>query len=441
MRGTLASAGALGFDPAGGLRRDLRRAGALLLLLVFGVGGASALVRINGAVIAAGEIDAASGVQRIQHPVGGLVAQVRVQNGAHVKAGDILLVLDPTVSRANATITANAVDELAARQARLQSERDGLSAIRFPPELTQRAADPAVSAVMQGETRLFRLRQGARTGEAAQLLQQKGQLSQEIKGYEAESASKTREIGFIDQELTGVRKLYDQHLVPLSRLTALERGAEDLHGQVAQLQASAASARGKISEIDLRIIQVTENSRTEAGGQLSDVQNQLAELREKKTAAVAALQQVDIRAPEPGVVERLAVRNVGAVVAPGQVIMDLVPESPLPRVTARVQPSDLQRVVVGRAAVVRLSALGRPSAELEGTVARVSTEAQVDERTGASFYTVEVLLPAAQASRLAAAHVTMGMPVEVFIQTPPRSLLSYVTRPLTDQLHHAFRED
>jgi len=430
------------FDPLGDLRLDLRRALLLAGVLVVGVGGLSGFVQVNGAVIATGRVDDTGAIQRIQHPTGGVVSQIRVHDGSVVRAGDVLLVLDPTVSRASATITSNAVDALAARQARLESERDGAAQIRFPADLLARRDDANVATLLRGETDLFRLRAGARAGQEAQLRSQKTQIAAEIRGLEDQKADKIREIAVVSRELDAVRKLYDQHLVPLVRLDALERDAEELQSQVHQLGSSAASERARLSELDLRIIQLGQESRSQAGAELSDVVNQLAELRQRSVAAQSAYSHIELRAGGAGVVEQLAVENIGAVIAPGQVVMDIVSASARPRIEARVRAQDAPRVRPGRPAVVRTAALQPGMAsEIAGQVERISSETSRDERSGAEFYTVTIVISPEAAHRAAGLQLSAGAPVEVYIQTPPRSLLSYVTEPLADQFRRAFRED
>ncbi|HEY5107391.1 MAG TPA: HlyD family type I secretion periplasmic adaptor subunit [Caulobacteraceae bacterium] len=430
-----------GYDPAASIARDLRRAWMLVGALILAGLLMASVIRVAGAVIAPGELVVASDIKRIQHPTGGVVAQINVHDGSRVRAGDVLISLDPTAMGANVTIVSDAVDELLAKQARLQAERDGRRSIVFPPDLMGRASQPGAAAVIKAEVQLFDLRTGARAGEKAQLRERASELGQQVKGFEEEMAAKQAEVKLIENELVGVRSLYDQHLVPLSRLNALERSAVQLRGDIGQLTASVAEAREKISEVALQSIQVDEVARTDAGGQLSETENQLAELQQKKVAAQQDFKRIQIRSPQDGIVDKLSAHTVGGVIAPAETIMLIVPDRDRLRVEARIRPRDIAKVHLGQEAMLRLSAFDqRTTPELAGRVSRISPDLTSDPRTGASYYVVETDIPDAQIRRLEGRRLTAGMPVEVFVQTHQRTIMSYLVGPLTDQLKRAFRD-
>jgi HlyD family secretion protein len=432
---------ALASDSQSPIRRNLRLVGLILAGLVVGLGGLAAVIPINGAVIAAGQVTVSSEVKKVQHPTGGVVAEIRVKDGDRVRQGDVLLALDPTVANANYSITRSGVDELTTEQARLEAERDSRP-MRFPPELLARKADPAVAALMAEELRLFRLHADDRSGQKAQLRERENQLRQEIAGFQEESDAKQKQIVLIGPELAGVRQLYAKQLIPLTRLNSLERDAAQLRGDVGQLAASVAEARGKIAEIELGIIGVDQDSRSKAGGELSDVQNKLTELQQRNVTAEQEYRRVLIRAPQDGVVDRLAFHTVGGVIAPGEAILYLVPDKDRLSVETRVRPTDVDQVKPGQIAMVRFSAFDvRTTPELRGVVNRVSAETHADEHTGATYYTATVDLPPAQLERLHGLKLVAGMPVESFIQTRPRTMLAYIAKPLGDQLHRSFREN
>ena len=270
----------------GSIRRHLALGVALGAVLVVGVGGWATFTQISGAVIAPGQLVVESDVKKVQHPTGGVVGELRVRDGMHVKAGDILIRLDETQTRANLDIILKALDELSARRARDEAERDGAAAITFPPELLARKdSDPSVAHLIEGETRLFKSRVAGREGQKAQLRERVQQLREEIKGLTEQVAAKAREVGFITGELQGVRELYAKNLVPLARVNALERDAARLDGERGQLLASTASARGKIAETELQIIQIDSEMRTEVGKDLAEIRGKWSELREKRVAA------------------------------------------------------------------------------------------------------------------------------------------------------------
>ena len=437
----MASAASLpSYDPHAAIRRNLRLSVAVLGFLVVGVGGLAATTGLSGAVIGTGQVTAASDVKKVQHPTGGVVAEIRVKDGSRVKAGDVLLTLDPTIVSANMNIVGGAVDELQARQVRLEAERDG-RALRWPGDILAQRADPAVAAAMKDEARLYQLRLQARDGQKAQLRERIAQLKLEIAGYEDQSKAKQREIELIQQELIGVRKLYAQTLVPLTRLNSLERASVELNADVAQLKSSVAQANGKIAEIQLQTIQIDQDARSDAGNQLNDVENKLAELRQRKVTADDEYRRILIRAPQDGVVDRLNVHGPGAVIAPGEAILYIVPDRDRMEVEAKIRPTDVDKIKPGQTAMLRFSAFNlRSTPELKGQVDEVSADTHTEERTGAPFYVVRIEIPPAQLTRLGPLKLTPGMPVESFIQTERRTMLSYVLKPLSDQLSRAFRE-
>ena len=431
---------ALPYDPQAAIKRTLRASLVVLALLVVGAGGLAASTGVSGAVIAQGQLVVASDVKKVQHPTGGVVADIRVKDGAHVRAGDVLLELDPTVASADASIVGGAVDALAARQARLEAERDARP-LRWPADLDKRRKDPAVAAAVKDETRLYQLRLSARQGQEGQLKERVAQLKQEIDGFEGQAKAKQQEIVLVQQELTGVRKLYTQNLVTLSRLNALERAQVELDSDVAQLQSQTAEAKGKIAEIQLQILQLGQEARTDAGNQLNDVENRLAELRQRKVAADDQYRRVLIKAPQDGVVDKLSVHAPGAVIAPGAEILDIVPDKDRLEVEAKIRTADVDKVKPGQTAMLRFSAFNtRSTPEVKGQVEHVSADAHSEERTGASYYLVRVAIPASEVARLGDVKLEPGMPVESFIQTQRRSMLSYLVKPLGDQFRRAFRE-
>lgn len=422
--------------------RHLRLALGVSVFLVVGVGGWACLTEIAGAVIAPGQLVVESDVKKVQHPNGGVISELRVREGARVKAGDVLVRLDETQTRANLDIVLKAIDELEARRARAEAERDGSAAIAFPGDLLDRArADRTVASLIEGERRLFSARTSGREGQKAQLRERVAQLRQEITGLTDQAAAKAREIALITAELKGVRELYAKNLIPYSRLTALERDAARLEGERGQLVAATASTKGKITETQLQVLQIDGDMRTEVGKDLSDIRAKWSELVEKRVAAEDQLKRVDLRAPQDGVVHQLAVHTVGGLVVPSEPAMLIVPSADQLAVEARIQPQDIDSVRLDQRAMLRFSAFNqRTTPEIEGAVIRISADVSQDPKTGASFYTVRIGLPPAQLERLGSLRLVPGMPVEAFLQIGERSVLTYLTKPLSDQIAKAWRE-
>lgn len=412
-------------------------------LVTFGIGGWATTAQISGAVIGSGTVVVDSSVKKVQHPTGGIVGELRVREGDRVTAGEVLIRLDETQTLANATIVTQSMDELLARESRLEAERDGADQIAFPKALIDRTKDAKSDAAhaIAAEQKLFELRRQARSGQKAQLRERSAQLQDEIKGYLGQIDAKQKEVDLIHQELDGVRQLWQKNLVPIQRLTSLERDAARLDGERSQLTGLIAQAKGKIAEIALQIIQVDQDLRTEVGKDLIETRSKLSEVSERKIAAVDQLNRVDIRAPQSGRVHELSVHTVGGVIAPGEQIMLIVPDKDALAVEVKIAPHDIEQVYVGQTARMRFMALDQKATpEIQGEISVVSPDIVRDPRTGQSYYTARVALKADELAKLGTARLVPGMPVEVFIQTPSRTALSYLIRPLQEQAERALKE-
>lgn len=415
---------------------------AVVVILAGGLGGWASTAQISGALIAPGAIVVDSNVKKVQHPTGGVVGELRVRDGDLVKAGDVVVRLDDTVTKASLAIVTKALNGLWARAARLEAEQQGLDKIVFPPMLTDRADDPDVKNVMASESKLFEVRTTGRAGQKAQLRERIAQLNEEIVGLTAQETAKTKEIALVEKELVGVRTLYEQKLVQISRLTVLERDLARLSGERGQYLASRAQAKGKITETELQIIQVDKDLVSEVSKDLRETNDKLGEFVERKVTAEDQLRRIDIRAPQDGMVLQSTVHTVGGVITAGDAIMMIVPQTDDLSVEAKVNPQDIDKLQIGQKTVLRLSAFNqRTTPELNGVVSRVSPDVTTEQRTGQSYYTIRVSMPLEEVARLGDnVKLIPGMPVEAFVQTGDRTMLSYLMKPLSDQLMRSFRE-
>jgi HlyD family secretion protein len=414
---------------------------SILALLVFGVGGLAAMTELSGAVIASGLLVVDSNVKKVQHPTGGVVGELLIREGVRVHAGDIVVRLDETITRANLSIVVKAIDELAARQARLEAERDGEETVSFPPSLTDRKENPDVAKILSAEQKLFELRRAARSGQRSQLQERVAQLREEVRGLTGQANAKGNEVELIGRELQAVRELWQKNLVSISRLTQLEREGTRLEGERGQLTASIAQAKGRISEVELQIIQLDQDLRSEVAKELREIQARFSEYVERKVAADDQLKRIDIRAPIDGVVHQLAVHTVGGVIQAGEQLMLIVPESERLIVEARVNPQDIDQIKIGQRSLMRFAAFNqRTTPEVYGTVTRISADIVLEQRTGASYYVVRIELSEKEVARLGPVKLVAGMPVEAFIETDQRSILSYLVKPITDHGVRAFRD-
>jgi HlyD family secretion protein len=295
--------------------------------------------------------------------------------------------------------------------------------------------------LIDGERRLFDTRRSGREGQKAQLQQRILQIRQEINGLVEQAAAKGREIALIGDELVGVRELWARNLVAVSRVTALERDAARLGGERGQLVAAQAQANGKITETELQILQIDQDMRSETGKELAEIRGRWSELSEKRVAALDQLKRTNLRAPQDGVVHQMTVHTVGGLVVPGEPAMLIVPDADTLAVEMRIQPQDIDSIHLDQKAVLRFAAFNqRVTPEIGGLVSRIAADVSQDAKTGMSYYTARIRVPDAERDRLGKARLVPGMPVETFIQTGERSVLSYLVKPLTDQIAKAWRE-
>jgi HlyD family secretion protein len=428
-------------DARPSIRRHIVVGLAAIMLIAGGIGGWAATTEISGALIAAGSVVVESNAKKVQHPTGGVVGEIAVTNGMNVTVGDILIRLDQTMTRANLQIVSKTLDEMTARRARLRAERDGASEVPWPSAFKDRRHEEGVVELMADEQRLFELRNTTRLGQKRQLRERIAQLNEEASGITAQQAAKSQELVLVNNELEGVRQLWSKQLIQMNRLTALEREAARLDGERAQLIAAAAQGRGKISEIELQITQIDRELASEVGREMREIDGKAGEYAERKVAAEDQLRRIDIRAPISGTVHELNVHTVGGVISAGEQLMLIVPAADRLTVEARVTPQDIDQVRVGQASALRFSAFSqRTTPEINGVVSRVSADVTTEQRTGLTYYTARIAIGSDELARLGDVRLVPGMPVEVFIKTADRTVGSYLTKPLFDQVARAFRE-
>ena len=355
------------------LRRSATTGLAVIGLFGGTIGLWAATSTLSGAVVAPGQFVVDSNVKKVQHPTGGIVGELRVREGDRVKEGDLLIRLDETVTRANLQVVSKQLDEFLARQSRLEAERDGKNELILPEQFEVRSGDPAVVKLMASERTLFEARRSAREGQKSQLRKRISQLEDEISGLRAQQSAKAREAVLIEDELKGVRELYQKNLIQLSRLSALERDAASIEGQRGQLVAAVAQSEGKIAETSLQIIQVDEEDRAEVMKELREIQARVSELIERRVAAEDQLKRIDIRSPSAGYVHQLNVHTIGGVISPAEPAMLIVPDNEELNLEARVMPQEIDQLALGQHAVVRVHASNaRTTPELNGTLTRIS---------------------------------------------------------------------
>lgn len=427
-------------DPDTRIGKSIRQVGLLSAVLVLGIGSASALVPIGGAIIGSGQVGVETNVKKIAHPLGGTIADILVRNGQHVRKGQILIRLDDTVSGSDAELAALTVDQAMAQKARLEAEQLGAPAITFPAALARRT-DPSARKAMEDERRMFAMRRSEGAGMRAQLVARVSQYEQQIAGYRAQIASLHQQRSLMEPQRDSMRTLYEKKLVTLDRLNQLERTAVDLTGSIGSLNAQIAATEARISETREQLIQLGQTRRTDAGNQLTQVNAQFNQQEVRRVSAVDAHDRSVIRAPVDGVVDKMAVTTIGGVVRPADTLLEIVPDRSPMVVEGAISPNDVDRVQTAQPARIRLSGIGGAiTPELRGRITYVGADRVTSPDGLRSYFPVRVSIDPAEVRRYRALVLKPGMPAEIFIETGERSMLSYLTRPLRDQAARAFRD-
>lgn len=416
--------------------------GLAVLALAFGAfGGWAAVAPLDSAVVAPGSLVVESHRRDVQHPEGGIVREILVRDGDRVAAGDVLVRLEPVRADATLAIVRAQTDAVLARQARLRAEAAEGAAIAFPPALLERQEDAAVRDVIDGQMNIFVARRASVQGQLGILGQRVAQLERQRDGLRLQGQSRDRQIQLIAEELRGTRELADKGHAPRTRVLALEREVARLEGERGEHLAAVSRVDEAIGETRLQMLQIQRNLHEEITNALQEAQTQLLELQERLTAARDTVDRLDLRAPADGVVVGLAVFTVGGVIPAGRTVMQVVPFADRLVIEAQVPVLSVGEVVAGQPAMINFSAVHqRLLPTMTGTVATVSADRLVDERTGIPFFKARVTIDEASLAILAEQRILPGMPADVVITTGERTALRYVVDPFLDFARHAMRE-
>ncbi len=423
--------------------RILAMRGAMVIGLFgisFGVWAARA--PIDGAVVAPGQFVVNSNVRKVQHPTGGVVGALLVDEGGIVKKGDVVVRLDETVMRATLEGIQKKIDELESKSARLEAERLGYAALpTFPPQLEKRRNDEQVGRILSTELALFDARKSSHLLRKQRLSERVEQFRSEAASVRADLDAKSKLARITRDELTSLRSLKERNLVSLQRINAIERDAVNVDGQKAQLEASNAQIEGRIIETELQIVSLDDELRAETTKELREAQAELAQQNEKKIAASDQLARVEIRAPINGIVHQLSVHTVGGVVTAAEPLMLIVPQDEDLELEVRIKPHDIDQLQMSQEAVVRINAFNRRTTPLVmGVVSRLSADVTKDDKTQEQYYTARVAISATELARLDGLKLQAGMQAEALIKTTERTMFEYLSKPLVEQMRRSMRE-
>jgi HlyD family type I secretion membrane fusion protein len=414
--------------------------GLVVIMLFFGVLGLwSALAPLQSAAIAQGVLAVDSQRKTIQHLEGGIVEEIRVREGQRVSAGEVLVELDETQALARLDLLNGRLDAARAQEYRLRAERDGLDAIAFPTALTDRADNPDMSDIINGQQNIFAARRQSLDGQEAILERRIEQYGEEIKGLNGLFAAQEEQSRLTEDEIASNQVLVDQGLSGKSRLLELQRDLAQLLGSRSQNQAALARSRQNIDEARLQISDLKLNNLNEVVQELREVQTQIVDLNEQIRAAQDVLQRTVIRAAQDGTIVNLQIHTPGGVIAPGQTLMDIVPAGDAIIVEARINPVDIDIVEAGLSAHVRLTAYSSRNLQpVEGRVITVSADRLTDPYSGNPFYLARIEITGDLDSGI---ELYPGMQAEVMVVTGARTLVDFLTLPIRESFNRALREE
>ena len=428
--------------------RALILAGVGVIMLFFGVIGIwAATAELRSAVVAQGYFKAAGNRKALQHRDGGIVREVAAHDGDRVGRGQILLRLDDTFAQASVDSLSAEWDALAALHARLLAERNDAERMIVGPDLVARATEPVTARLIAAQAALFEERRRQMQGQLALLERQAQQQRDQVRGVAAQIGGIDRQSTLLEDEARGVRQLYAKGFATRTRLLAMQRAEASFTAESGRLAADAARLEGAIAETSLRMVQLRRDRMTEVADRLRETEAKQAELEPNLLAARQTLDRTVMRAPEAGEVIGLNVFTRGGVIAPGQKVLEIVPDEGAPMIEAQLRPDDAEKVRVGQLVEVRLTAVPvqrRP--DLTGHVVTVSADRLTDARTGEPYYSAQIGVDAQRSASVVgvpddAVRLIPGMPAEIVVVTGSRTALQYLIGPLRDQIARALREE
>lgn len=407
--------------------------------LVFGGGTWVANATISGAVIATGQVTVERHLKRVQHRDGGIVKAILVDDGDMVEAGDVLIELDATDTETELSILTTEMDQVSARRLRVAAEVENLDPEAFAQRMAQ--SGDANREALEAEQRIFLANLAMRKGQKEQLRVQIEQIGAEIDGLKAQDEAKGRELDLAKGDLERLRSLYAKKLIEVARVNASEREVARMIGERGSIESSIARATQKKGEIELQILGLDQSMRVQAQEELSSLESRASELSQRIAQGRDKLSRMLVRAPEAGIVNELAIHTIGGIISPAQVILSIVPAEEKLAVEVNFAPTDIDQLYIGQQVRLRFAAFNqRTTPEITGTLTHLAAAASSDGNKGMKWYAGKVNL-GADVDKLGEQKLVPGMPVEVLVTTGERTVLSYLAKPIADQLEKTFKEE
>jgi len=427
--------------------RWLRRIGIIIVLTMFGgLGTWAALAPLSSASQAQGTVMVEGYRKTVQHLEGGIVKSISVRDGQSVAKDEVLLTLEDTQPRAQLEVWRGQLFTTLTREARLVAQRDGRSRVAYPPEVLEQQGDVRVRDAIRAQDQIFRVRMAAQEGEAELYEQQIGQLRAKAEGLRSQKASREMLVRSYLSELEDFRALLKEGYAEKQKVREFERNLANSESQLGDLVSGLAAIDLQVSETKLKIVQLQKDMQREVAKDLSEVQTQLLELREKMQSIQDTVERTVVRAPQSGTVLDLTTHTLGGVVRPGAKLLDIVPQGEKLIVEAKVSLADIHRVRIGQIAEIRFTAFKqRDTPRIDGKLIALSADRLIDEgdERKAPYYLARIEITPKGLQDLSRYKLDLisGMPAEVLINTGERTMLRYLVDPLTNTLARSFNEE
>ncbi|MCP4122212.1 MAG: HlyD family type I secretion periplasmic adaptor subunit [Bacteroidetes bacterium] len=416
-----------------------------LLAFVILAGGSlawSMTAKVSGAVIATGSVVVEGKPKSVQHLDGGLIAKIHISSGDRVKRDQVLMELDDTSIRANLAIYEGRLREALVKQSRLRAELEDKETFEAPREQINALDLGNFESSVKQQAAMMNARRSTLDAQLAGQDERISQFQSQIKGVEGLIGEKRIQISGYDEEIWATKVLVEKKLTARSKLIALERAMSDMRGQIAEHHAEVARVENSISETKITKLQLNREFMEKVITEIEDIQTRTEELGQQLYATRKQLSRVEIRAPVSGIVHELTLHTISGVVQPGQVLMQIIEQKGQFEIELNIDTVSVDQVFEGQGVIIRFPAFHqRTTPELDGVIKSISPSSVVDEKTGIAFYRAAVELPAVELEKLGDKKLIPGMPVEGFIATEERTVLTYLTKPITDNLIHVFREE
>lgn len=425
-----------------GISRPIRVAFALSLIYFVGFGTWGAIAPIAGGSVAPGVISPDGSRKTVQHLEGGIIGKLLVRDGDEVQAGQSILVLENIQPKATHDMLASQYRTLLATLLRLEAEQAGSAIFDIPPEFQGDLRDARAALVVKAQSVLFSARRDSHLARKRVLAQRIEQLEEQIKGYEAQAGSASRQLALITEELTGKEELQRKQIIAKPEILRLQRMQAEIDGRRGEYMASIARARQQIGETQLEVLTLDAERADQIASQLVEVRAEVASVRERLSASEDILKRTVVKAPVSGTVVNMQFTTEGGIVRQGEAILDIVPSEDALLIDARVPVVDIDVVHEGLTAQIHLSAFSnRGLPRIKGIVRSVSADRIVDEQAGQAYYLARVEVDREQLRRIdPQLELVPGMPAEVLIVTRERTMFQYLFEPLLDAFRRSFRE-